>query len=616
MSKVRGGKNRVMNNDVWLLRESIVKITQMLTGKGLMVTQRGVSASVKTDSTGKPVAINLPYVPDNATEELCSAIQGFLDKEVSTVLFTDFTELKKVEKNKPLYDMAKLIEDARVEKEMAKQFRGSASNCAFTSQFFLDKYTTPKLTEATVGGDDNAAIALMMHPLIRSMCGLRTETDYMSGKESIVEEVTDKISVMASKLEANTSTKSSIELAREVRKLLSDEDEDEDGDGEDSDGKGKGGKGAAGVGADDGDGDGDGDGEDGAGNREDLDWDNKAGGGGKIGNSSPLLGAIDKENANSFDKTMSEIISEETTDVAKHAQYLVYTKDSDVIEPLHVGSGYKPSMFTEHVEDPVQHMVGPLQKDLERAISARSMSVWENGRRSGRLHSANLTRMAVGDDRVFRRKHESRSKDVAVELVIDCSGSMSGSKITLATQAAYALSSVLERIRISHEVICFTTGDIAGGDHEEMRKEEVKLGRAFTRRESLYMPILKSFNERLGVDVKSRFGWLPNCRIMAANVDGESIEIAARRLMARSETGKIMIVLSDGYPAASGDSGRLNTHLKEVVLQTTKLGVNVIGIGIQSDAVQKFYPKHVVINNVKELPATVIKELRALLIKD
>lgn len=617
MANVRGGKNpmRVMNNDVYLLRESVVKITQMLTGQGLTVTQRGVTAKVETDKTGKPVSVNLPYIPDNATPELCQAIQGFLDKEVSSVLFTDFAAMKKIERNEGLYNLAKKIEDVRVEKEMGKRFRGSASNLANTSQFFLDKYTTPKLNEAISGSNEEEAQAVMMHPLIRSMAGLHVETEFMKDKMRLVDDIYKKIAKAGPAIESVSSTEQAIEAARLVRKLLEEEDPEEDEDDEDGAGSGEGegeGEGGAGLGL----GGGGGKGEDPADGKStaNADWDDKGGHEIKSQNSSLILDAIDKENANSFDDTLANLITGDTTDVAKHAQYLVYSKDKDLIENLHVGSGFKMEMFKDGIEGPVEHMVGPLQKDLERAISARSLSQWENGRRSGRLHSANLARLASGDPRVFRKKHESKSKDVAVSLVIDASGSMGGAKIKLATQAAYALSSVLERLRITHEVICFTTGEPVA-DPSAIRAEEVKLGRDFTRDESLYMPIIKGFGERLGTETRSRFGWLPNSRILRNNVDGECVEIAARRLLSRKENGKVMIVLSDGYPAASGDSGMLNKHLTEVVKQTMAYGCNVVGIGIMSDSVQKFYPKNVVINNVSELPTTVIKELRHLLVQ-
>lgn len=611
MTRRGGGKGmRAMNNDVWLIRESVVKITQMLTGQGLKVTQRGITAQVETDKTGKPIAINLPYIPDNATPELCQAIQGFLDKEVSSVLFTDFGAMKKIERNKELHALAKKIDDTRVEKAMGKQFRGSASNLANTSQFFLDKYTTPKLNEAIAGANESEAQAIMMHPLIRMMAGLNVETEFMKDKLTTVDEVYSKIKKFGPAIESCKTTEESIMLAREVRKALSEEDPEEEEEEEEGEGEGEGEGAVAGGGG--GAGEGDEDGEDGS-----------MSGGAESGSQPPKeiknqksgmsLEDLDKETANDYDKEMAALITGDTAATAKHAEYLVYTRDNDVIENLHVGSGYKHSMFKDDIEGKTEHMVGPIQKDLERAISARSLASWENGRKSGKLHSANLARLATGDARVFRRKHENRSKDVAVSLVIDMSGSMSGGKILLAAQSAYALASVLERLRITHEVICFTTGKPVASTGL-IEAEEKKMGRRYTRNETLYMPVLKNYGERFGVDVRSRFGWLPNTSTMRNNVDGESIEIAARRLLSRKESGKIMIVLSDGYPAASGDSGKLNDHLKEVVKESMRAGINVVGIGIHSDSVKEFYPKSVVIKDVDELPKTVIQELRHLLI--
>jgi cobalamin biosynthesis protein CobT len=172
---------------------------------------------------------------------------------------------------------------------------------------------------------------------------------------------------------------------------------------------------------------------------------------------------------------------------------------------------------------------------------------------------------------------------------------------------------VLERIGISNEVICFTTGQPAV-DYETLNEEIRKIGRSFTRVESLYMPILKGFNERLKTDVKERFGWLPNSRILRNNIDGECLEVAARRLLARREAGKVMIVLSDGAPNANGDTYTLATHLKKVVGDIAKTGINIVGIGIMTDEVRKFYPKNLVINDVSELPDRVVRELKHLLL--
>jgi cobalamin biosynthesis protein CobT len=145
--------------------------------------------------------------------------------------------------------------------------------------------------------------------------------------------------------------------------------------------------------------------------------------------------------------------------------------------------------------------------------------------------------------------------------------------------------------------------------------EVAKIGRGFSRFESLYMPILKGWDERMTTEIKKRFAWLPNSRIMSQNVDGESVQIAGMRLLRRREAGKALIVLSDGFPAASGGASELYGHLTKVVQDFSKTDMSVVGIGIESDAVQKFYPRNMVLRNVSELPSAVMKELRGLLIK-
>ena len=693
-----------MNERVLILREAVVKITQMLSGQGIKVTQRGVNAYVQCDPKGRPILVNLPYLPDNATEELCLAIQGFLDHEVAHIMFSDFTLIEKAQKA-GCHSMLNMLEDARIEKCMAQKFAGCGHNLSNTGKFFLDKYTTPMMQEAAANGDANKVIGVLMVPLIRAMAGQQVFKEYVKDKMHILQPVHDKIADLAEKIENAASTAECFELAKEIEKRLrsgekppsskkssgaesedeggvgdaedhkgksskkdekpkksekskpkkgEDEDEDEDEDeksnptpsGEDDEGEGEDSGSDEGEGEDEDEGEGEGadpsgededegegadpSGEDEGGEGEDEgdegEGEGEGGGEGedeeggssedrklKVGDTSALWEAIDKENANGFDATMSSMISDEAVAAARESDYLVYTKDSDKVEPLRVGSGYDASMLKALV-DKVEHMVGPLQKDLERAIAARSLATWENGRRSGRLHSANLSRLAVGDARVFRRRHETTSKDVAVELVVDASGSMAGEKVHLAAQSAYALSAVLERIGIKHEVICFTTGEVPA-NRDVIEAESRKIGRNFSRVESLYMPIIKSFNERLSTEVKERFGWLPNSRILRNNVDGECIEIAARRLMARRESGKVMIVLSDGAPNAAGDSWSLSRHLQHAVKQVMKAGVTTVGIGIMTDSVRRYYPKNLVINNVNELPDRVIKELRHLLVQ-
>ena len=63
---------------IHIIRESIATITQILADKKVPVYQRGMSAHVAYDSiTGEVKSITLPYLPDNASDTLVFAVQGF-----------------------------------------------------------------------------------------------------------------------------------------------------------------------------------------------------------------------------------------------------------------------------------------------------------------------------------------------------------------------------------------------------------------------------------------------------------------------------------------------------------------------------------------------------------
>lgn len=327
-----------------------------------------------------------------------------------------------------------------------------------------------------------------------------------------------------------------------------------------------------------------------------------------------LMRAVD--NVKDFDDELAKKIGEDALEALKDTKYRIWSTDFDKIEPFDAGELDEALM--KELRDEVDHMIGPMQKDLERAVAARSLSVMTAGHRSGRLHNAALAKLTMfGDERAFRRKQVATTKDVAVELVVDLSGSMSGSgKVDLAIQAAYGLSSVLDRLKIAHEVIGFTTESNLSSLSPEFDIARKKMN-GFARAQSLYMPIIKGFDDRITPQTINRFACVPGMVRLRENVDGECIRIAAQRLLCRRETRKVMMVLSDGQPACPNDFGPdvLSRDLRAATKEIEAAGVDLVGIGILTDAPKKFYKKHVLINNVKDLPSTVMSELKRLLMK-
>ena len=329
---------------------------------------------------------------------------------------------------------------------------------------------------------------------------------------------------------------------------------------------------------------------------------------------SPLSKLIEN---NGIDGGYAEMMGCEVAQSAVGSEYLIYTDEHDVIgvfEDIKFGELATDSV-TSKFESKVTHMMSPIQKDIERAICARSASTHTGGFRSGKLHSASLSRLATGDDRIFRRKQINKTKDVAVSLVIDCSGSMNGEKIKLAAVSAFTLSSVLDRLGINNEVIGFTTKEFDYEVQRVMREEESKHGVSYARYEALSMPIFKRYGERMSQTVKRRLAGLKNAHdSLNSNVDGESIAIAAKRLMAQRESGKVMIVLSDGCPAVWGNGNFVDAHLKTTVEQIEASGINTVGIGIHSREVERFYSKSIYVSDIADLPTVVSKQLKAMLL--
>jgi cobalamin biosynthesis protein CobT len=314
-----------------------------------------------------------------------------------------------------------------------------------------------------------------------------------------------------------------------------------------------------------------------------------------------------------FDDEMSRELTKTAVKEIQEADYQIFSTDWDQIE---MGRKAAREASIEKMVDKTEHMVSSIQKGLERAIAAKARKTWNPGQRRGRIAPGALFKTAVGDDRVFRTRYETQAKNTAVSLLVDCSGSMSWSgKIETAAMAAYALSSTLERLKITHEVLGFTT---RVNRAMKYAMDSEGLGVRYARQEALYIPVLKGFNERLTVDAKSRIAHLTEYEChdwLRENVDGESLQIAARRLKAQRAERHLLIVLSDGSPACSGDWMQLNSHLKHVAKTLdTDSGVEVVGIGILDDSVKSYYDKHVVLSDLNELPTTVVAQLSKVLL--
>ncbi|QQM77815.1 hypothetical protein JJJ22_20975 (plasmid) [Aeromonas caviae] len=324
-----------------------------------------------------------------------------------------------------------------------------------------------------------------------------------------------------------------------------------------------------------------------------------------------------------IESALTDSIAEMASSAAKKSSYVIYSTDHDVIEPYRrKGMEHAAAIALPKIEALTKSQVGVMQNSLQRALVSKNKSYWRSSQESGRINPSSLARLYVGDTRVFRRKVEHRSKSFDVTLLIDCSGSMhhgtgSLSRFQTAMVAAYAMGDTLHRIGVNFEILGFTTKPHTGEWGETCRKEMGTHGITFGRIDWLYMPIFKSFEERWGPKQMERIGAAFHVEdFLRENVDGESVQIAAQRLIGQRSEGKMLIVLSDGAPAChTYDRTALNRHLSKSIKSAERAGIKVIGVGIDTDSVSRYYSDYIVLNDVTKLPTELVEQIQKVLLR-
>ncbi|REG49969.1 cobalamin biosynthesis protein CobT [Paraburkholderia sp. BL6669N2] len=254
----------------------------------------------------------------------------------------------------------------------------------------------------------------------------------------------------------------------------------------------------------------------------------------------------------------------------------------------------------------------PLKEKLERALSADERTRWRREQERGEIDRTALARLATlsGYRTPFRTQRPAKGRDVAVTLLIDRSGSMAGRKIELARQCAAALCDALTQLSFDCEVLGYCS--VESAPMKQLYERQLAGGADLRR--------YNRFVERLDLKVYKRFGATDLSGIAAIdcgheNPDGDALAWAATRLADRQAERRILMMFSDGYPSTGdGDPQVLRSDLRERVAAIGKRGIELVGIGVLTDAVEDFYPHNVVVSRLADLPSTVFSVLSSMLL--
>ena len=553
--------------------------------------------------------IYLPLITAHTTEAELDQMMASTDHEVTHDKFSDFGILKEKKidaQTSPLGLIWNLLEDSRCNALEAKEFDGFRQLWDTTNPLLIKE-----IIEKTKGSTKPLDIIInalikwetkVSSPLfpIGELIGSQAVTD--PKLDAILAEFSPRLLEAQNELRKLEGTKLSYELARDIFKALGgDPDEEERKAKEKKEGDPESGEGTPSKkGKEDEEGEVSG-GED----KSDEDWCIK-----KVTLSDVEKAPLPKHDVLS-DTPMSKVGLQYKVDFESGGWTMSNPEDFIILdyvnntntapEKLRLLAPVASSKFRENFRNRVEGKAVTSEnftQQVRRLIQIRARVQYQYGVKKGKLDQPRLSRLALGlpgfSERVFKNKISNTVLDAAVTVLIDMSGSMGGEKVLFATEAAVLLSEVFEVLQIPCEILGFSDR----GRHP-------------------LMFVYKSYSKnRLSKEeLLASIGHSSN--YMTGNPDGDAILWSYNRIVGRRERRKLLVVMSDGQPAASKGEHGCAQFTKKVVEEIEKLQkVEIYGLGICDAAVNSFYKHRSVVENPEEIPMKLIELIERKLLND
>ncbi|ODN69866.1 Aerobic cobaltochelatase subunit CobT [Methylobrevis pamukkalensis] len=193
----------------------------------------------------------------------------------------------------------------------------------------------------------------------------------------------------------------------------------------------------------------------------------------------------------------------------------------------------------------LQGAVARLANRLQRRLMAQQNRGWDFDLEEGLLDTARLTRVVTDPMQplAFKMERDTNFRDTVVTLLLDNSGSMRGRPITVAAACADILARTLERCGVKVEILGFTTKAWKGGQSREAwlaAGKPIAPGRLNDLRHIVYKAADAPWRR-----ARRNLGLMMREGLLKENIDGEALDWAHKRLLARPENRKILMMISD-----------------------------------------------------------------------
>ncbi len=311
--------------------------------------------------------------------------------------------------------------------------------------------------------------------------------------------------------------------------------------------------------------------------------------------------------------------------VDNEATYRPYTRQFDEeIAAEDLCDSDELTRLRQALDQQLQHLQGVVSKlanRLQRRLMAQQTRAWDFDLEEGMLDAGRLSRVIVNPMLAlsYKKERDTDFRDTVVTLLIDNSGSMRGRPITVAAMCGDILARTLERCAVKVEVLGFTTRAWKGGLSRERWVAEGKPrnpGRLNDLRHIIYKSADSPWRRS-----RKNLGLMLREGLLKENIDGEALLWAYRRILARPEHRRILMVISDGAPVddstlSVNPGNYLERHLRDIIKEIEdRRSVELVAIGIGHD-VTRYYKRAVTIVDAEELGGTMMKKLTELFDED
>lgn len=552
----------------------------------------GVKVAMGNDTAytdGQTIVV--PNIPEDYPH--MEAVWGYLAHEAAHVRFTDFS----VNRWKGLHaELSNILEDSRIEREMIQLYPGTAHTLNEVARYMGNaghyQHVTNELPAASI------FTGYCLYWLQTELVGQEAvrpflETATPAFEQAFPKGVVVRLSALLRKAAKLSSTAEAVALAEDIIKML-----EEERDKEEQQGNAPESSPSSNQNTDPQQGQGDGQGDGGDNGTQDSQGDGQDQKMEPHGQSD-ATGQSQANGAQPGDPTQNQTTGSGGTNGSDVLQQVLSAGDDELLGDAHeslkqemvnaaeksgdnsvqtvVDSQESPChrYLTNGLLDEVKSTTSKIRAQLFGLVQASQRSGFHTKRSGKHLDVARLHRVTTGDSRIFRRTTDRKQPNTAVHILVDMSGSMdsavAGQKTAaeVAREAALSIGLALEAIHGVNPAITFFCGGQAKPVISIVKHGESVRGKALN------------------------FG----VRADGGTPMAKAIWHAAFALSKCREERKMMVVITDGSPNNPASC-------PPIIKLCEDSSVDMVGIGVGTDSVKRYFSKSIVIEDCADLKST------------